>query len=562
MRGWILLLAAAMPCFGQEPDLAPEDVLPEVPKATEVISEKVATLPPPKPPAITDAGVKMAITASSKEVEQSVRYGMHCLQTGWDFEAYRHFCMAVNGDSDCLMAHWGIGMSLLHGSDGLQEELDAAMTRMLALVDKGVGTELEKRYVFGLVNLLTKGTQEAANAFSAAAEEFPGDPQIVLFKSLLGRGGYDALGDPTPDELRAEKDVFEQTEKHPDASYLKYAYLAMKAEAASLEDDLPMARKLCEGDSEYAPYFHLLGHYEWRCGNHSRAAQAFGRAADLYAAWMKATGLKAVDCALWTKAESYRAVALASKGEYETALAVADGIAAIPVPLELAHMSGARMLMWEGKTLPVRILMKRGKPGDMKRAAGVLPSLDSVKGYGKKSLALWSYQVHSSAVAGRLALENGELDTAREVTTNITGIGENFVRTREIAAANGERSHWLRAFKAFEVMASELRGLTAMAGPDKDRGSAFNWYSAAADRQVRSSLMMPPSVLLPMEYRLAEYYEDRDEPNKAIESLLTGLDEYPNDWELLNRLKALFAKQGMKDEAAEVAARIEAMLKE
>ena len=29
-----------------------------------------------------------------------------------------------------------------------------------------------------------------------------------------------------------------------------------------------LARKLCLMAPDYAPYFHLSGHYEWRCGQH------------------------------------------------------------------------------------------------------------------------------------------------------------------------------------------------------------------------------------------------------------------------------------------------------
>ncbi len=548
MRRLLLACSLAAVSFAEEPK--------ELPEAADLISERVASLPPPAAPAVPK-GVVMAISSKDARAEQAVRHGMVCLHTGWDFEAYRHFCMALQADPDCLMAHWGIGLALLHGSQDMQEERRGAMDRMLALVDQGVGTDLEKRYVFGLSQLIAEGPDQAAEAFIGASREFPGDPQLVLLKCLLSRGGYDLTGEPTPDQKRAEDEMAAAIEKHPDLTWLRYAYLAMRAEAASLEDGLEQARQLAADAPEYPPYFHLLGHYEWRCGNHSRAANAFGRAADLYAGWMRANGLKAVHCPSWTKAESYRAVALASRGEYETALAIADAVAAIEVPLDLADSNGGRMLMWEGKTLPVRILMRRGEPGDMARAAKVLPPLEEVKEFGRKSLALWSYQVHSSLVAGRLAIEKGEMDAAREISRDVTNIGENYVKTRGVAEANGERSHWLRGFKAFEVMVSEFRGLLTMAMPPGERGGAFNWYRSAADRQERATLMMPPAVLLPMECRLAEYYADSKENGKAIEVLREGLEEHPADFELLTRLLAACEREGLEDEAAEIRQRIE-----
>ncbi|MGE9270249.1 MAG: hypothetical protein ACQKBU_05545, partial [Verrucomicrobiales bacterium] len=168
----------------------------------EVVSEWVTSLPDPEAPAVAE-GVTMAITASSKEVEDSVRQGLLYLHSGWDFEAYRHFSEAIEADPNCLMAFWGVGFSLLHGSEDLAEQREAALTRMLDLVDAGVGTDLEKRYVFGLSRLLSEGAAEAASAFAQAAEKYPNDPQLVLLKSLLGRGGFDLTGEATPDQERA-----------------------------------------------------------------------------------------------------------------------------------------------------------------------------------------------------------------------------------------------------------------------------------------------------------------------------------------------------------------------
>lgn len=562
MLRMLLFLSLLCPALvAQETEPAADVEAPAgVPKAVDLVSDFVKGLPAPSAPAVPN-GVTMAVTADNEEAQASVRHGLVCLHTGWDFEAYRHFCAALDADPNCLMAHWGIAMALIHGSQDKQEERRAAMDRMLALVEEGFGTELEKRYVFALAKLVTDSPAVAADAFRGAAEEFPADPQIRLLTCLLSRGGFDINGDATPDQQRAEASMRETIEKHPDLTWLRYALLAMRAEAGDLQGDLEMARGLCNDAPGYAPYFHLLGHYEWRCGNHTRAANAFGRASDLYGEWMQTTGVKAVHCPQWTKAECYRAVALASKGEYETALAVAEGVAGIEVSLEQAVTDGGRMLLWEGRTLPVRLLMRRGGAGDMARAVKLLPAAKEVEPFGKKTLALWSFQMHSSVVAGKRALEGGEINAAREVAMDVTRIGENFVKTREVAAANGERSHWLRAFKAFEVMASELRGMIGMKESGGPSVSAASWFQSAADRQARATLLMPPMTLLPMECRQAEYELVRKEPapDKAIEVLESGLEAYPNDFELMIRLRKLYQSGGRAEDAAAIQKRIDAL---
>jgi hypothetical protein len=159
----------------------------------------------------------------------------------------------------------------------------------------------------------------------------------------------------------------------------------------------------------------------------------------------------------------------------------------------------------------------------------------------------------------RLLLEEGKIDDARTVSEDVTRVGSNFVKTRDVAVGLGERSEWLRAFKAFEVMASELRGLITMAGPKGDRGGAYNWYQSAAERQTRMTLMTPPSVLLPMEARLGEYYMDRSENEKAVEALQAGLKDWPNDRELMVRLLDAYKVAGMEQGVAEMEGKLKAL---
>jgi tetratricopeptide (TPR) repeat protein len=560
--GWLVGAAAAAEPTAEAEAAVESAAVPESAAALAEVPVEALILPRleglgrPSPPPV-GKGVVMAISAASEAAEQAVQAGMLCLHTGWDFQAYRHFCVALRADPQCLMAHWGVGMALLHGGQDVEEAQQAALARMLDLVEDGQGTDLERRYAFGLTRLVTEGPGPAASAFAAAAEQFPDDPQLVLLKCLLSRGGFDLNGEATPDQERAEAEMREVIARFPELTWLRYGYLAMAAEAGELDERLGMARKLAEEAPSYAPYFHLLGHYEWRCGHHGRAAYAFGRAADLYAEWMGETGLGAIDCPAWTKAESYRAVALASLGNYETAVAVAEAVASIEVTLAQAETNGGRMLLWEGKTLPARVLMRRGAEGDLARATKLLPALEEVRGYGAKTLALWSFQIHSSILAGKLALGADDAEAVQTVLRDVTGMGERFVATGQVAAANGERSQWQRAFKAFEVMVSELRGQISMAQPPGERGGAYNWYRSAADRQERATLMMPPAVLLPMEARLGEYYLDRAEPDKAVEVLLEGLAECPQDYELLVRLEAAFGEAGQAPQAAEVRARLD-----
>jgi hypothetical protein len=135
--------------------------------------------------------------------------------------------------------------------------------------------------------------------------------------------------------------------------------------------------------------------------------------------------------------------------------------------------------------------------------------------------------------------------------------GEQMAKTSGAAKAGGERSSWTRAFIALEVAASELRGLMAMAGPKEGRGSAFNWFRAALDRQSPPSMLMPPSVLLPMQARLADFHMAKGDAQGAIDILIEGQTRHTHDVEILSRLQRALLMAGHKEQAAEVGRELE-----
>ena len=99
-----------------------------------------------------------------------------------------------------------------------------------------------------------------------------------------------------------------------------------------LSGSIDLAPELCQMSPDYAPYFHLLGHYEWRSGHHGKAATAFGRASSHFEKWMKENKATVADCPEWVKAECYRIVSLVSKGDFDTAYAASRQVAATPDP--------------------------------------------------------------------------------------------------------------------------------------------------------------------------------------------------------------------------------------
>lgn len=530
----------------------------QVPAVDAIIPAAVKALP--EPGAEGDRGVlQLAVSTSDEAAQKYVIAGLNQLHGGWDFEASRQFAAALKRDPDCLLACWGMVMSTVALNPETGANRDAAMDRMLSLVEAGKGSDLERGYAFALVKYFREGPAGSADVFRQVAEKYPNDLQAPVFQAIFARSGFDESGDAMPDQQQAEKNLRELIAKHPQNPLPLNALLTIHAEAPDLTAELPLARKLVALGPDYAPYFHLLGHYEYRCGNYARAASAFGRACALYDAWRKAGQVPLADCSGWVKSECYRIVSLDAQGDFETALAAAKALASAQIPKGREASAGARMLYWEGKTLPARLYLRRGQKGDAALAMASLPKPADIAVFRPKSLAYWYIDGLRIACESKRLLDEGKHAEASTAAAVLAVHGEKIEKTQEASRTGGERSSWLRGFRALETTASELKGQLALAGPAERRSVAYNWYRSAADRQVLASELMPPTVLLPMQVRLGELHMAENHPDKAIEAYQEALKKVPNDLRALSGLQAVYQKTGKTAEAAETAKRIDAL---
>ncbi len=481
-------------------------------------------------------GLVTAVTAATKDAQIHTVQGLNHLHGGWEFEATRHFAVALREDPRCLMAHWGMVMAMLAPSPETDANRAAAIERLFQLITDGEGTELERGFAYGLVKYIEDGPDGATQAFGKVAGKYPGEVQAEIFASLFGRGGYDELGSITPDQENAEERLIKLMERDPSSALPLHALLLIRAEAPDLRPSLDLARKLCQMVPDYPPYFHLLGHYEWRCGEHTKAATAFGRSASLYSNWMKQNEAPPADCEAWVRAECYRVIALASKGDFDNALASAEKIANTTVDPKRPSAAGTRQLLWDAKTLPARVLMRRDLPGDPALALASLPTAEDSKPFLNKSLSYWWADGLRIANEARRLMAAGDPKAAMEAIEALSYHGQAMSKKQSVSALVGERSEWARSFRALEVLAAELRGRFALTGPAKGRGSAFNWFRAAADRQKPTTMLETPPLLTPMATLLGDYFLSIKEPAKAMEAYEEALAAFPNDEETMARL--------------------------
>ncbi len=504
-------------------------------------------------------GVLIAVTSSSERVQAHVNQGLNHLHGGWDFEASRHFAAAMREDPECLLAQWGMVMSLLTPSVENGSASTAAASRLLDLLDKGNGTPLERGYGYALVKYIQKGPTAGADAFRKVSAEFPNDAQSRIFTALFSRSGYDEFGSATPEQIDSEKILLDLIEKYPTSSLPLHALLSIRAEAPDLSPSLELARKLCNMSPAYPPYLHLLGHYEWRCGHHALAVESFSQAAFAYQSWMAENKATVADCPGWVRSETYRIVALASKGDATAAYTAALALLPISVPPERLNSPGNQALQWDVKTLPARLLLNQGGPGDAEKALKTLPATAVGKNANAASLADWWTGGVIFALDTLRLIEGGDLEQAQAVLAALSHHGDEMAKTRKAASLTGEFSPWNRSFRALSILASDLRARLALAGPKERRGTAYNWFASAAERQIPDGMMFPPVILTPIYRHVAEFYLSVDNPAEAVESYQRALSAFPNDMQTLVGLKDAYEKAKLPVEAEKVAKQIEAL---
>lgn len=504
----------------------------EMPEVKDAIPETIRALGEPEFFNFK-SGVRMLVMTDSQLAQDHVNQGLNHLHGGWEIEAARHFAAAMTADPNCMLAHWGMVMSLLTPSPETGPARNAATDRLLSLIEDGKGSELERGYAYGLIKYIEEGPLGAATAFARVARQFPNDIQAPVLEALFSRGGFDEWGEPKPDQERSERMLKALVEKHPGNPLPLNALLTIRADGGDLTGHLEMARQLRALQPDYAPYVHVVGHYEWRCGNHAKAVEAFGKATELYETWMKKNGTGVADCHDWVRSESYRIVALSSRGEFDAAFTAARQFARTPVAENRRQSSGARAMWWEARTLPARLLLRRGNRGNAAEAQGSLPTAEEIRAQREFTLANWWIDGLRIALEARRVMDLDRFNEAREISAALSLHGERMAETQGAASIGGERSAWNRGFRGLEVIAAETRGLLALSGPEVGRGTAFNWFRGAIDRQHPATLMYPPAVLTPMAAWLGDFHLLEGNAEKAVEAFEEALTAFPNDMNAL-----------------------------
>ena len=538
-------------------------------KTADVIHPIVAQLPAPT--VIEDLGKSfMAVSSSSEAAAKHVTQGMARLNTSWDFEAYRHFCEAAKLDPDCLMAYWGITMSLAGSQHEFFDQRQKSMERMLDLLEweqkKKVEkwTELERGYATAAGRLLTEGARGAGEAFRLMSERFPNDVQADLFSKFLLRDGFDDFGKPRLGQIRASEGLFETLEAYPENLSVMSFWVTSQTEAplngpALRKNVLPIARKLVRQHPEYAPFQLMLTHAEARCGNAALAILAAEKAVAIYEAYMAKDQVAVFDCEGWVRAKVYLVNLYETKGNHAKALILARELAKVKIAKERVFSRGAGLLLWEGRTAGARIMMARNDKKSFSEGQEFLEILPEEQWFKEESFALYYRDCLAFYLGVRIALSNEDIENGTILKEQFLLRAQALEARQPLAAKTSTYSSWLRATNMLAIAVGELQGMLAELEPEPTKGTAVNWYRAACDRQYRPSNLMPPAIDYPVQLRLGDFYLAGGKFVEAGRAYREGLEARPNHLETLKGYHRALQKLGKKESAAILAKRIEAV---
>ncbi len=532
MLGWIALHLSA---FSKDPDPAP--IPPEdVPDVSECIPPWVSARKKPEFFPFHNALV-IPVIAENETAQIHTLQGLNHLHGGWDYEASRHFATAMKADPRCLIAHWGMAMSLLATSPETDAYQIATAKRLLQLVNENEGSELDRSLAYAFFKLIEDGPDGAEIALRKISNKYPRDIQVQILTALFSRGGYDSEGNITPAQAEAETRLKTLVERLPNHSVPLHAWLLVQSEAPNASPPIELAKKLCELVPNYPPYLQILGHYQWRSGDFSLAESNFALAEKLYAAWMKDHKISPADCPQWVLVRSYRAIALSSAEKFDRAISLATEISKTPLDPKRPYAPGTRQILWDATSLHARILLHRGEKGDPALALAALPTPDSMKFYRKHSLSHWWLDGLRIALETQRLLNKGDLKKATETINALSFHGESMAKQQSAASKNNEFLEWQRSFHALESLAANFQGQLSMVGPPENRGSAYNWFLAASDRQRMEMMMSTPLILTPMTHFLGDYFLSTNEPQKALQAFEETLKKFPKDPRTLQRIE-------------------------
>lgn len=489
----------------------------------------------PAQPAVLPPGVEMMmIGSSSPAVQILVLEGMTHLLTFGDMRASLKFDDALRLDPDCLMAHWGRCMSLMGAGPEFQAQRVQSMKRMKELALRPDCPEQERAYADALAVLLMNGPEKARESWKNICTTWKRDPYAPLFYAMLLRDGFDGNGNPGEGQKEAVRVVDAVLKERPDSQAALFMRVLLEEVAPVISPEtVETARKAAAANPLSASAQHLLGHCLFRTGDYEGASAAFQSSENLCLAWEKTENVPRALNDAYFRSILYRAVSEFCAGHYKKAEAIASRAASVPLDGKHPLAPGTLLQLWEARTLPVRLMLARPSlPAQaylLKASPGPLP-----KGFPDLSNGMTA--VVTQYMGACCAAGQGRPGAVAAGFDKLSGILRLFMEGSEVARRQMSVSYWARCLQMGSLYSSEIRALMF---PD----SANVWMSEAIRSQRYSSLLLPPVVPYPAEWKLAQAYLRGGKYRECADMCGEALKRFPNHAGVLATMKQARGKE-------------------
>ena len=470
-------------------------------------------------------GLSMIVATSSTEAQEHVIQGISCLLTFWDDAARHEFTQALRLDPTCLMAHWGIVMSSLEHF----QESDAAIKEAMQHLELQLETQelpaRELAYAEALMTLLREGAPQAAQRFIDISKRWKRDPWAPLFAVLMLHDGFQADGAPKPGQQQAESLLTSYLNAHPDVPAARFIQAFLQETApklpATLEDTVSQTLALMP---HYPPTLHMAGHFQFRLGQYTQAEQSFAKAIRGYEQWQQQAQLSPADNEGYWKSRSYQVVSQFCAGNEQEAIQEARDLAQQPIDPNRLTASGTQMQLWEIRSLPMRLTFAQYPWQEYRLFRSHRDSQSA-----SDSLSNCLQTICFQALQGRKAIVRNDYKSMVKALDKLEEQLKLLEEERPTAEVEGALSHWQRSRELASRMLLELR---SEMHPD----SAGIWLDDARSRQQFSSMLMPPILPYPVEWKLARLQARQNDWQHCRQSCQQGLERFPGHRHLNQQL--------------------------
>ena len=234
------------------------------------------------------------ITTRSKRAQQYFNQGLTLVYAFNHGEAGRSFLQAIQLDSTCAMAWWGMGMVLGPNYNAALNpaslaDINKAMANALkysvtvTAKEKALVTALAKRFPSEPVSDMTPYNAAYAAAMKQAYEQFPGDAEIAtLYADALMNEHpwnlYQKDGTPQPWTTAIEQLLERTIAAYPDHAGALHLYIHAVEASRTAHRGIPAARKLLNLLPAAGHLVHMPAHIYIRTGNYHEGVLATEKA--------------------------------------------------------------------------------------------------------------------------------------------------------------------------------------------------------------------------------------------------------------------------------------------